>query len=186
MEKIKITINKITRKEIEYNDVKFVTDNYVSIENYEILLNDIMSTIILNTEIEDKISNIQIRFAKGIMDLLTNIDTSELKADDFFASDIINILKENICNYSICLDNILKEYQVYQNKNGFGLIASKVPSEDGMKNVIDNISNMVKEMDPEKIQTLLKGIAFDKMPLANFINNASKKDKPVEKAEVEE
>jgi len=174
MEKIKIIINKITPKEIKYNKVKITMNNYISIENYEVLLNDIMNTIILNNEITDKIANIEIRFAKGVLDLLTNVDTSDLTADDYFSSDLIKVMENNIGNYSKCLENILKEYTVYQTKVGFGMIASKVPSEDGMSNVINSIGTMVKEMDTDKLQILLKGIAFDKMPLANFLTGAKK------------
>jgi hypothetical protein len=177
MDKVKVKLNKTIPNEVEYNGVKIDILNYISIENYEILLNDIMNNIILNENIDNKISNIQIRFAKCIMELLTNIDISEFTADDYFATDIIDILKSNILNYSLCLDNIIKEYSIYQTRLGFGLIASKVPSEDGMKNIVSDITNMIQNMDTAKLETILKGIAFDKMPLANFISNISKKDK---------
>ncbi len=177
MEKVKINLNKMATNEIEYNGVKIAIKNYIDIETYETALDDIMNTIILNDNIENKISVIQIKFAKCVMDLLTNIDTLEFTADDYFATDIIDILKDNILNYSSCLENIIKEYELYQTRLGFGLIASKVPSESGMKDIVSDISNMIQNMDTKKLETILKGIAFDKMPLANFISNTAKKDK---------
>ena len=177
MDKVKIELNRITEKEISYNGVIIKIKNFIDIETYEIVLADIMKNIILNAEIDNKISNIKIRFAKDILELLTNIDVSDFVADDYFSSDIIEVLTLNINNYSECLGNVLKEYDVYQNKVGFGFIASKVPSEDGIKDIINNISNMVQNMDSNKLETILKGVAFDKMPLANFILNSKKKNK---------
>ena len=53
-EKIKIKLNKSEKKEAELNGIKIKVDTLISIENYEIILNDIKTNIFYNTEITDK------------------------------------------------------------------------------------------------------------------------------------
>lgn len=169
MEKIKIKLKEIKDINLKYNGYKITLKSYIGFEQYEIIFNDITENVIKNDEITDKISMIKIRFAKDVLELITNVDNSEFDLNDYFATDIVNILSNNIKNYDSCLKNIMEEYNLYSN-------LKNTPSAKEINNVIGNITKMVEEIDDEKLNTILKGIAFDKMPLANFISKSNKKE----------
>lgn len=177
MDKIKIKLNNIENVSFEYNGEIVITKNYISLIDYEMIVNDIRNTIFNSESIINKISFIKLRFNRCVIELLTNIDVSDYKLDDYFICDIVDSLKYYIKNYDDCLNNIMKEYELFVNQINFEKMTTKIPSEDGMKSTIEEMGNLIKGIDTEKLTVLLKSVSFNKMPIMEFVNNLMKQEK---------
>lgn len=162
--KVKITLKESNIKEVKFNDVAVEINENISIENYEIILNDIKENILYNREIENKVHMIDLRFVKDVLELCTNIDISEFSIEDLNSPELSDFLFENIYNLWTAKDNIIKEYDRFVMENCFGVLANKIPSSEDMEKSMQKLSETIENLPEDKLEMISKSIVWNNMP----------------------
>ena len=168
-EKIKIKLNKSEKKEVELNGIKIKVDTLISIENYEIILNDIKTNIFYNTEITDKVHMMDLRLIRDILELCTNVDIESLDSEDLFSSELRDFLMDNINNFGYVSDNILKEYDTFVIENAFGILGNKLPNAKEMEESTKKITDMIENLPEDKLELIAKSIVWNNAPVLGNI-----------------
>ena len=97
--RIKITLPENTQQEVKVGEKIVKIDSYISLEKCDTIISDIKSTVLYNSEIENKFTLIYPRYIKDILDLCTNIDTEELGGEDLNSPVLEELLKTNLINF---------------------------------------------------------------------------------------
>lgn len=162
-EKVKIEFKVEEPKEIDFCGVKVKVRN-ISLEDYGIILEDLKENIFYNNNLEDKYYALQLRFAKNVISLCTNIDTESLNAEDYGRDELLSLLYDNIDNYIKIKNSVEAEYEKSVLEGCFGIIAKKVPSTKSMEKSMDKIVESINNIDPEKLELVAKSIVWNQMP----------------------
>ena len=144
-EKVKIEFKIEEPREVEFFGTK-VKVRDISLEDYSTILEDLKENIFYNSNLEDKHYALQLRFAKNVISLCTNIDTESLNAEDYGRDELLSLLYDNIDNYIKIKNSVEAEYEKSVLEGCFGIIES-----------INNI-------DPEKLELVAKSIVWNQMP----------------------
>ena len=167
--KIKISIPKTEQKEVEICGVKVKIDSKISLEKYGKISEDIKNLILYNSEVVDKYAMIKVRFIRDILDLCTNIDISELSAEDFNSAEFEELIYSNIDNAYEVQDYLEKEYEKWMMENCFGVIAAKMPTAKEIETSVENISKMIENLPKDKLELISKSIVWNQMPALGAI-----------------
>ena len=162
-EKVKIEFKVEEPKEIDFCGVKVKVRN-ISLEDYSTILEDLKENIFYNSNLEDKHYALQLRFAKNVISLCTNIDTESLNAEDYGRDELLSLLYDNIDNYIKIKNSVEVEYEKSVLEGCFGIIAKKVPSAKSMEKSMDKIVESINNIDPEKLELVAKSIVWNQMP----------------------
>ena len=162
-EKVKIEFKVEEPKEIDFCGVKVKVRN-ISLEDYSTILEDLKENIFDNSNLEDKHYALQLRFAKNVISLCTNIDTESLNAEDYGRDELLSLLYDNIDNYIKIKNSVEVEYEKSVLEGCFGIIAKKVPSAKSMEKSMDKIVESINNIDPEKLELVAKSIVWNQMP----------------------
>lgn len=163
-EKIKIELNKNKKKEAELNGIKIKVDTFISVENYEIILNDIKTNVFYNTEITDKVHMIDLRLIRDVLELCTNVDIENLDSEDLFSGELMDFLMDNINNFWAITDDILKEYDRFVIENAFGILGNKLPNAKEMEESTKKITDMIENLPEDKLELIAKSIVWNNAP----------------------
>lgn len=167
--KIKISIPKIEQKEVEICGVKVKIDSKISLEKYGKISEDIKNLILYNSEVVDKYAMLRVRFIRDTLDLCTNIDISELSAEDFNSAEFEELIYSNIDNAYEVQDYLEKEYEKWVMENCFGVIAAKMPTAKEIETSVENISKMIENLPKDKLELISKSIVWNQMPALGAI-----------------
>ena len=162
-EKVKIEFKVEEPKEIDFCGVKVKVRN-ISLEDYSTILEDLKENIFYNSNLEDKHYALQLRFAKNVISLCTNIDTESLNAEDYGRDELLSLLYDNIDNYIKIKNSVEVEYEKSVLEGCFGIIAKKVPSAKSMEKSMDKIVESINNIDPETFELVAKSIVWNQMP----------------------
>ncbi len=162
--KVKIILPKYDIKEVEFCDKNVKVNAHITLGNYETILEDIKSTILYNNEVEDKYGLLHLRYIKDILDLCTNIDTSNLEGEDLSSQLFIDLLRDNIDNYRDVQECIEKEYDKWVMENCFGVLANKLPTTKDMEQSMKNIADTIENLPEDKLELISKSIVWNNMP----------------------
>lgn len=175
--KVKVVLPKLEVKEIDFCNKKIKIYTIISIENYEKILSDIKSTIIYNNDVEDKYGLLHIRYIKDVLDLCTNIDTSDFTAEDLNSDLFVELLDTNISNFYKVQKYIEKEYEKWLLENCFGILGDKMPTTKEIEESMKNISETINNLPSDKLELISKSIVWNNMPaLGNQVAPASHKE----------
>lgn len=169
LKKIKISIPKIERKEVEICGVKVKIDTIISLEKYEKISEDIKNIILYNSEVADKFAMLRVRFIRDVLELCSNIDISELSGEDFNSTELEDLVYSNIDNAYEIRDYLEKEYDKYIMENCFGIIAAKMPTAKELEESMDKISKTINELPTDKLELISKSIVWNQMPALGAI-----------------
>lgn len=162
-EKVKIEFKIEEPREVEFCGTK-VKVRDISLEDYSTILEDLKENIFYNSNLEDKHYALQLRFAKNVISLCTNIDTESLNAEDYGRDELLSLLYDNIDNYVKIKNSVEVEYEKSVLEGCFGIIAKKVPSAKSMEKSMDKIVESINNIDPEKLELVAKSIVWNQMP----------------------
>lgn len=162
-EKVKIEFKIEEPREVEFFGTK-VKVRDISLEDYSTILEDLKENIFYNSNLEDKHYALQLRFAKNVISLCTNIDTESLNAEDYGRDELLSLLYDNIDNYIKIKNSVEAEYKKSVLEGCFGIIAKKVPSAKSMEKSMDKIVESINNIDPEKLELVAKSIVWNQMP----------------------
>lgn len=162
--KVKISIPKIEKMEVELCGKNVKIDTRISLENYEKISEDIKNIVLYNPEVSDKFAMLRIRFIRDVLDLCSNIDISELNGEDFNSSELEELVYSNIDNAYEIKDYLEKEYDKYIMENCFGIIAAKMPTAKELEASMDKISKTINELPTDKLELISKSIVWNQMP----------------------
>lgn len=172
--KVKITLPKKNINEVDFCNKKVKINDLISIEDYEKILEDIKLTILYNSEVEDKYGLLHIRYIKDVLDLCTNIDTSEFEAEDLNSFLLYELLSKNIINFHRVQSYIDKEYDKWILENCFGILGNKLPNSADMEKSMKNLVDAINELPKDKLELISKSIVWNNMPaLGNAVAPAS-------------
>lgn len=163
--RVKITLPEIETKEIEFLDKKVKVNKYIDMSQYETISNDIRENVLYNNEVTDKYAILWLRYIKDVLDLCTNIDTSDLTADNLNANEIYTLLYNNIENFSDINKWLDKEYDKYVLENSLGALGNRLPSTEEMEKSMENISKTINELPEDKLELIAKSIAWNNSPV---------------------
>ena len=144
--KVKITMPEISQKEIEISGKSVKINSLISLENYE-------------TIAEDKM-----RYIKDVLELCTNIDTTDLEGEDFNKIYAAGFLAENIINFNDTLKSLEKEYDKWVIENCFGIIANKLPTAAEMETSMAKLSETIENLPDDKLELIGKSIVWNNLP----------------------
>lgn len=162
--KVKITMPEISQKEIEISGKSVKINSLISLENYETIAEDIRNTILYNGEVIDKYALIKMRYIKDVLELCTNIDTTDLEGEDFNKIYAIGFLAENILNFNDTLKSLEKEYDKWVVENCFGIIANKLPTASEMETSMAKLSETIENLPDDKLELIGKSIVWNNLP----------------------
>ena len=162
-EKVKIEFKVEEPKEIDFCGVKVKVRN-ISLEDYSTILEDLKENIFYNSNLEDKHYALQLRFAKNVISLCTNIDTESLNAEDYGRDELLSLLYDNIDNYIKIKNSVEVEYEKSVLEGCFGINAKNVPSAKSMEKSMDKIVESINNIDTEKLELVAKSIVWNQMP----------------------
>ena len=162
-EKVKIEFKIEEPREVDFFGTK-VKVRDISLEDYSTILEDLKENIFYNSNLEDKHYALQLRFAKNVISLCTNIDTESLNAEDYGRDELLSLLYDNIDNYIKIKNSVEAEYGKAVLEGCFGIIAKKVPSAKSMEKSMDKIVESINNIDPEKLELVAKSIVWNQMP----------------------
>ena len=162
-EKVKIEFKIEEPREVDFFGTK-VKVRDISLEDYSTILEDLKENIFYNSNLEDKHYALQLRFAKNVISLCTNIDTESLNAEDYGRDELLSLLYDNIDNYIKIKNSVEVEYEKSVLEGCFGIIAKKVPSAKSMEKSMDKIVESINNIDPEKLELVAKSIVWNQMP----------------------
>lgn len=162
--KVKITLPKFDIKEIEFCDKNVKINTHITLENYEKILEDIKVTILYNNDVEDKYGLLHLRYIKDILDLCTNIDTSNLEGEDLNSHLFTDLLCSNIDNFFDIQVYLEKEYDKWMLENCFGILGNKLPSTKDMEKSMKNIAETIENLPEDKLELISKSIVWNNMP----------------------
>lgn len=162
--KVKISVPKIEKKEVDFLDKKVKIDDRISLEKYGKISEDIKSVILYNPEVSDKFAMLRVRFIRDVLDLCSNIDISELDGEDFNSTELEDLVYSNIDNAYEIKDYLEKEYDKYIMENCFGIIAAKMPTAKELEESMDKISKTINELPTDKLELIGKSIVWNQMP----------------------
>ena len=162
-EKVKIEFKIEEPREVDFFGTK-VKVRDISLEDYSTILEDLKENIFYNSNLEDKHYALQLRFAKNVISLCTNIDTESLNAEDYGRDELLSLLYDNIDNYIKIKNSVEAEYGKSVLEGCFGIIAKKVPSAKSMEKSMDKIVESINNIDPEKLELVAKSIVWNQMP----------------------
>lgn len=164
-EKIKVELPN----NVEIDTVGFLGKNvevkhYISLEDYGIIAEDIRSNVLYNDEIIDKYAMLEIRATKDILDLYTNIDTSEMTAEELASDEIWCFIQNNIYNIDRVMNWLDEEYNKFVIENSLGLLGGKMPDSKEIEKSMDIIAQTVKDLPEDKLELIAKSIAWNNAP----------------------
>lgn len=162
--KVKITLPKIEDAEVAIGDKKVKINGYINLKQYDTILDDIKSVILYNKEIEDKYELLHVRIIKDVLELCTNIDTSNLEGEDLNSPYLKDILVENIINFKDIECYIEKEYEKWVMENCFGILAHNLPSSDDMEKSMKKLSETIENLPEDKLELISKSIVWNNIP----------------------
>ncbi len=162
--KVKITLPGVEVQEVKLGDKTIKVDNYITLEKYETILADIKSTVLYNSEIDDKYALLHLKYIKLILDLCTNIDTGDLGAEELSSPVLKDILIDKIENFFDYEDYLEKEYDKLIIENSFGILANKLPSSTEMEKSMKALSNTIENLPEDKLELISKSIVWNNMP----------------------
>ena len=162
-EKVKIEFKIEEPREVEFFVFNVIVRD-ISLEDYSTILEDLKENIFYNSNLEDKHYALQLRFAKNVISLCTNIDTESLNAEDYGRDELLSLLYDNIDNYIKIKNSVEVEYEKSVLEGCFGIIAKKVPSAKSMEKSMDKIVESINNIDPEKLELVAKSIVWNQMP----------------------
>lgn len=179
LKKIKISIPKIEQKEVEICGVKVKIDSKISLEKYGKISEDIKNLILYNSEVSDKFAMLRVRFIRDVLELCTNVDISELSAEDFNSAEFEELIYSNIDNAYEIQDYLEKEYDKYIMENCFGIIAAKMPTAKELEESMDKISKTINELPTDKLELISKSIVWNQMPALGAIAAPAKHEEVI-------
>lgn len=162
--RIKITLPENTQREIKFGDKTIKISSYISLEQCDTIISDIKATILYNSEIENKFSLIYPRYIKDVLDLCTNIDTTELSGEDLNSPVLGEILKSNLINFERIYECIKKEYEKWVMENCFGILANKIPDSKDMEESMNKLAETIENLPEDKLELISKSIVWNNMP----------------------
>lgn len=163
--KIKITLPENTQKEVEFCDKIVKIDNYISLEKCDTIISDIKSTVLYNSEIENKFVLIYPRCIKDILDLCTNIDTTGFDGEDLNSPELNKLLVENLDNFWQIYECVEKEYEKWVIDNSFGSLGNKLPTPQEMEESMKKLSETIENLPEDKLELISKSIVWNNMPV---------------------
>ena len=162
--RIKITLPENTQQEVKVGEKIVKIDSYISLEKCDTIISDIKSTVLYNSEIENKFALIYPRYIKDVLDLCTNIDTAELGGEDLNSPVLEELLKTNLINFERIYECIKKEYDKWVMENCFGILVHKLPSVEDMEKSMKNLSETINNLPEDKLELISKSIVWNNMP----------------------
>lgn len=163
-EKIKIELPKTKTKTVEFCGQKVKVKTHISPDDSAEILNDLKKKILDNTEVEDKMVTLDIRFIQDVLYLCTNIDTADFTSEDYSSIKIDNFLYDYIDNYYTVFEYVQRLYEQWVIENSFGILGGKMPSAEEMEESMDAISKAVNDMPTDKLELIAKSITWNNMP----------------------
>lgn len=162
--KVKIELPEITTKEVEICGKTVKVEPIITLEKYEIILNDIKETVLYNEEVSDKLGIMHARTIRDVLELCTNIDISGFEAENFNCSELSNFVYDNIDNIFTIEEYLEKEYDKYVMESCFGVLANKLPSTQDMEESMKRISETIENIPDDKLEMISKSIVWNNMP----------------------
>lgn len=162
--KVKITLPELKVNEVKINDKKIKINAHITLENYEEIISDIKSVILYNSEVEDKYCLLRARYIKDLLEICTNIDTSDFESEDYNSCFFRDLFFDNIDNFiqvEMCIE---KEYDKWVMENCFGIIANKMPSSQDMEKSMKSLAETIENLPEDKLELISKSIVWNNMP----------------------
>lgn len=162
--RVKITLPENTQREVEFGGKIVKVDSYISLEKYDTIISDIKSTVLYNSEIENKYAFVFVRYIRDVLDLCTNIDVTELSGEDFNSPAILDLLESYIRNFTDMESFIEKEYDRWVMENCFGILANKIPDSKDMEESMNKLAETIENLPEDKLELIGKSIVWNNMP----------------------
>lgn len=162
--RVKITLPENTQREVEFGEKIIKVDSYISLEKYDTIISDIKSTVLYNSEIENKYAFVFVRYIRDVLDLCTNIDVTELSGEDFNSPAILDLLESYIRNFTDMESFIEKEYDRWVMENCFGILANKIPDSKDMEESMNKLAETIESLPEDKLELIGKSIVWNNMP----------------------
>ena len=162
--RVKITLPENTQREVEFGEKIIKVDSYISLEKYDTIISDIKSTVLYNSEIENKYAFVFVRYIRDVLDLCTNIDVTELSGEDFNSPAILDLLESYIRNFTDMESFIEKEYDRWVMENCFGILANKIPDSKDMEESMNKLAETIENLPEDKLELIGKSIVWNNMP----------------------
>lgn len=163
--RVKISLPKIETKEIKIQDKTVKIDQYITIEKYEQILEDIKETILYNNDISDKYGLLHARYIKDLLDLCTNIDTSSMSGEDFNSPFFVDMFYDNIDNFYDIQSYLEKEYDKWVIENSFSILGNSIPNSQDMEKSMKKLAETINNLPDDKLELIGKSIVWNNMPM---------------------
>lgn len=175
--KDKIKVNTEEPKKVElcegiYIDIK----EQISAEDY-ILISKYIEQNALKENVENKSLVVRVLFLKGVLETCTNLEADDMDIDFLLSKKICNILEQNIGNFNVIYDCIKAEYNEFLINDVLKALLDAIPSAKQINNTLEKAKKTLKEMDSDKLETVMKGIALNNAPVYAVMQKMLDKDK---------
>lgn len=162
---MKEKIMKMIPEEIKFGNTNIKIKEYIDLNTYVDILEDIKKNVFYNSDVKDKSILIELRYIQDIIEKCTNLKDEIVEPEDFFNPYLKKNLSENIINFDEIYSKIEKEYDRYIMENCFTIVANKMPSADEMEKSGNALVKMIKEIPDDKLELVAKSIAWNQSPI---------------------
>lgn len=167
---MKEKIMKMIPEDIEVDDTGIKVKEYIDLNTYVSILEDIKNNVFYNSEVNDKSILMELRYIQDVIEKCTNLKDEVVEPEDLYNPYLKDFLSQNIDNFDEIFSRIEKEYDRYVMQNCFTIVANRMPSAEEMEKSGKSLVEMIENLPEDKLELIAKSIAWNQAPaLGNVV-----------------